>query len=379
MKYLFLSILLLLSIQAKSQMKADGYVGMMPVWYYLDQPDMHMWESVVHNRLNLSYDFSPSVIGVAQFRNRLIWGKTVREISGYPSLLEEDQGFLDMSFNLASGQSSVLNLTIDRLWLDFYMGKLQLRIGRQRINWGQSMIWNPNDIFNAWSFFDFDYPERPAIDGVRLQLYTGMTSEAEAVVKIDRHNRKTIAARYRFNTGSYNWQLLGGRLNDEEWVAGIGWSGHIGDAGFYGENTLLFPDQENQDETLISSVGANYTFKSSLLLQVEGLYSSNLPEKVGSFAEFISGQASVRQLSVSRYSIFASAQYPFTPVFTGSLSLMAFPLSEAFYFGPSFEYSIKPDLYLSTFLNLFVNCTENNENNGKTTDFEGAVRLKWFF
>lgn len=376
MKYLFLPILLLLSVQVKSQIKADGYVGTMPVWYYLDQPDMQMWESVVHNRLNLSYDFSPSVIGVAQFRNRLIWGKTVKEIPGYSALLDEDQGFLDMSFNLASGQSTVLNLTIDRLWLDFYLGKLQLRIGRQRINWGQSMVWNPNDIFNAYSFFDFDYPERPGIDGVRLQLYTGMASQAEAVVKIDRNNRKTIAGRYRFNAGSYDWQLLGGRLNDEDWVAGIGWSGHIGDAGFYGENTLLFSDQKNEDETFISSVGANYTFKSSLLLQVEGLYSSNLPEQVSGFTELISGQASVRRLSVSRYSIFASAEYPFTPLFTGSLSLMAFPPSEAFYFGPSFEYSIKPNLYLSTFLNLFVNRTDSNR---KTTDFQGALRLKWFF
>lgn len=376
MKYLFLPILSLLSFQIKSQVKADGYVGTMPVWYDLDQPDMEMWENVVHNRLNLSYDFSPSVIGVAQFRNRLIWGKTVRDIPEYPALLDEDKGFLDMSFNLASGQSTVLNLTIDRLWLDFYLGRLQLRVGRQRINWGQTMVWNANDIFNAYSFFDFDYPERPGIDGVRLQLNTGIASQAEAVVKIGRNNRITMAARYRFNAGNYEWQLLGGRLNEEDWVTGIGWLGHIGDAGFYGESTLLFPDQENGNETFISSVGANYTFKNSLLLQVEGLYSSNLPEKVGSFTEFISGQSSVRQLSVSRYSIFASVEYPFTLFFTGSLSLMAFPPSEAFYFGPSFEYSIKPNLCFSTFLNFFVNRTEGN---GKTTDFEGAVSLKWFF
>lgn len=376
MKYLFLTILLLLCFQIRSQIKADGYVGVMPVWYSLDQADMEMWENVVHNRLNLSYDFSPSVIGVAQLRNRMIWGKTVREIAGYSALLEKDQGFLDMSFNLASGQSTVLNFAFDRLWLDFFIGKLQIRAGRQRINWGQSMVWNPNDIFNAYSFFDFDYPERPGIDGIRLQFFTGMTSQAEAVVKMDRNNRKTIAARYRFNTLGYDLQLLGGRLNDEDWVAGIGWSGQIGDAGFYGENTFLFPDRQGQEETFISSVGANYTFKNSLLLQVEGLYSSNLPEKVGGFTEFITGNASVRQLSVSRYSCFVSAEYPFTPLFSGSFSVMTFPPSEAFYIGPSFEYSIKPNLYLSTFLNFFLNQTEII---GRTTDFQGAVRLKWFF
>ena len=33
--------------------------------------------------------------------------------------------------------------------------------GRQRINWGQTFVWNVNDVFNAYSYFDFDYKERP--------------------------------------------------------------------------------------------------------------------------------------------------------------------------------------------------------------------------
>ena len=381
MKQLISIALLLISFQVAAQFKADGYIGVMPVGYYLDQQDLKMWENVVHNRLNFSYDFSPSVLGVIQFRNRYISGETVRKIVGYSGLIEKDYGFLDLSFNMSSGVSSVLNVTVDRLWLDFYIGKLQVRAGRQRINWGQAMVWNPNDIFNAYSYFDFDYPERPGIDGLRLQLYTGVASQLEGVIKINNARQKTWAARYRFNAGSYDWQFLGGRLNDQEWVTGMGWSGQIGDAAFYGETTVLFPDDGEQ--TLISSVGFNYTFKNSLLLQAEGLYSSNLSGEGGNFEAFIgsqtslfSGQSSVRQLSFSKYSLFASAQYPFTPLFSGSFSVMAFPPTKAFYVGPSVEYSIKSNLYLSTFANLFLSESD------KTIDiaaFQGAFRLKWFF
>ena len=91
-------------------------------------------------------------------------------------MIGSDQGFVDLSWNILNEQSFFLNTTIDRLWVDLNYGKFQARIGRQRINWGQTLVWNPNDIFNAYSFFDFDYIERPGSDAVRLQYYPGSSS-----------------------------------------------------------------------------------------------------------------------------------------------------------------------------------------------------------
>ncbi|RCW29814.1 hypothetical protein [Marinilabilia salmonicolor] len=374
MRTFFLIFALLISCNIRSQMKADGYLGIMPAWYHLEQLGQNLRETTIHNRINLSYDFSPTVIGVVQFRNRLIHGQTINKIPGYAAFIDNDQGFLDMSHNIASGNSAILNMTIDRLWLDFYLGKLQVRAGRQRINWGQAMVWNPNDIFNAYSFFDLDYPERPGIDGLRLQLFTGPASQLDGVFKIDSDHKKTMAMRFRFNAGRYDWQVLGGRLNDQDWTAGLGWSGHIGDAGFYGEGTLLIPD--HGEETVIASTGMNYTFKNSLLWQSEFLYSSNLSNTIDGFSNFITGQASIKNLSVTKYTIFSSVQYPFTPLFSGTLNAMHFVGTNGWYAGPSLEYSIQRNLYLSAFLNLFLNKTLQN---GNTTDYLGAVRLKWFF
>lgn len=353
-------------------MKANGYLGIMPSWYKIENHDLR--ETIIHNRINLNYDFSRSLVGVIQFRNRLINGQTVKEIPGYEPMIDKDQGFLDLSYNLASGNSTILNMTIDRLWLDFFLGKFQIRAGRQRINWGQAMVWNPNDIFNTYSFFDPDYPERPGIDGMRLQFFTGSASHIDGVFKIDHNHRKTIATRFRFNAAGYDWQILGGRLDDNDWVAGIGWSGHISNIGVYGESTLLISDYGK--ETLITVAGLNYNFKNSILWQGEFLYSSNLSNDINEFTYLLSGQASVRNLSVSKYSVFNSLQYPFTPLFTGTLNAMYFPGTRGWYAGPSMEYSLRQDLYLTIFVNMFFNRTAQDEH---TLGFLGAVRLKCFF
>ncbi len=76
-------------------------------------------------------------------------------------MIGADDGLVDMSWNIVEKQSFLLNTTIDRLWFDLHFNKFQVTVGRQRINWGQTFVWNPNDIFNAYSFFDFDYVERP--------------------------------------------------------------------------------------------------------------------------------------------------------------------------------------------------------------------------
>ena len=374
MKYLILLIALFTSLNLRSQVKADGYISAMPTWYRMENLNQKFWENNIHNRINLSYDFSSSVIGVVQFRNRLIHGKTVRDIPGYAAVIDTDQGFLDMSYNLASGTSAILNMTIDRLWMDFYLGKVQIRAGRQRINWGQAMVWNPNDIFNAYSFFDLDYPERPGIDGVRIQWFTGMTSQMEGVFKIDRNPTSTIALRYRFNALRYDWQLLGGKLNTEEWAAGLGWSGQIGDAGFYGEGTYIIPD--NEQEVVIASTGIDYTFKNSLLWRSEFLFSSNLSSDQIDFTNFISGQASIKNLSVAKYSIFTSFQYPVTPLFNATLNGMLFPGVEGWHAGTTLEYSVSTNLFFTTFFNLFVS---KSTTNTKNKDYLGALRIKWFF
>lgn len=95
--------------------------------------------------------------------------------------------------------------------------------------------WNPNDVFNGYNMFDFDYEERAGVDGLRIHYQKNETNAIELAATKDVAG-KTIngAIKYNFNRSNHDWQLIAG-LNQKRMTLGIGWQGSIGEAGFKGE------------------------------------------------------------------------------------------------------------------------------------------------
>ncbi len=175
--------------QEKKPITLDGYITTLQSATYDSLSGPFVFENIIHNRLNFKAYAGERFSFAAEFRNRLFTGDRVRMGESYAESVGFDPGWVDMSWNIASKQSFILNTTLDRLWADYHSEKLQITIGRQRINWGQTTIWNPNDIFNAYSFFDFDYVERPGSDALRIQYFTSYASAAE-LVSVAHHPRR---------------------------------------------------------------------------------------------------------------------------------------------------------------------------------------------
>jgi hypothetical protein len=219
----------------------NGYVSTLQSVMFDSLSGPFINDNLIHNRLNLKGYINDHLTFAAEFRNRLFTGDMVKSGPEYSESIGSDQGIIDLSWNILNEQSFFLNTTIDRLWFDLNYGKLQARIGRQRINWGQTLVWNPNDIFNAYSYFDFDYIERPGSDAVRLQYYPDFSSAIEIALKADYEDKITAATLYRFNKWGYDLQFLCGYFNSEDIVAGAGWSGALGSISFRGEATWFQP------------------------------------------------------------------------------------------------------------------------------------------
>jgi hypothetical protein len=205
---LFCSILLAAEAMVFSQEKqkfltVNGYLSSMQSVMFDSLSGPFMDENLIHNRINLKGYINDHITFAAEFRSRLFTGDRVRSGRSYSESIGKDLGLANLSWNIINEQSFFLNTTVDRLWVDFNYGKFQVRAGRQRINWGQTLVWNPNDIFNAYSFFDFDYVERPGSDAVRLQYYPGSSSAIEIAVKANYKKDVTTAALYRFNRWEY--------------------------------------------------------------------------------------------------------------------------------------------------------------------------------
>jgi len=354
----------------------NGYLNTMQSAMFDTLSDPVIYENLLHNRLNFRGYVTENITLAVELRNRLFTGDMVRSYNGYSDMIETDEGWVDMSWNIADENSFFLNTTIDRLWLDLSFNKFQARIGRQRINWGQTFVWNPNDIFNAYSFFDFDYIERPGSDAVRIQYYPTFSSVFEIAAKVDSEDDITAAGLYRFNKWGYDIQFLAGYSNSSDLIAGTGWSGSIGSISFRGEGTWFQPAENFSDTTgtIILTAGFDKLFENNSIAQVQFMYCNN-PLELNNFSSFYSGNLSAKDLAFSEFSTFGQFTWAATPLINIGLSAMWFPDLKGYFAGPSFDYSLAQNVDFSLLWQHF-----NAEMGGSKTRINmGFLRVKYSF
>ncbi len=353
LKAYLIFVLLLVLAPANAQERntgatAKGYITTMQSVIFEDFSKQWNTDNLIHNRLNFRiYSGSKLSFGL-EMRNRVFTGDMVRFDPDYSALIAGDRGWMDMSWNLLDKESVILNTFIDRLWIDFSGENFQVRLGRQRINWGQTFVWNPNDIFNAYSYFDFDYPERPGSDAIRLQIYPNFSSTVELAAKLDSEDRLSAAALYRFNKWGYDIQFLGGYVGGTDWVLGTGWSGAFGNVSFRGEISWFQPDENFSDTTGtgLFTVGLDRSFSNNATIQVQVMY-CNSPLDFNDFDAFYIGNLSAKDLAFSEFSLFAAFQYPVTPLINIGLSSIFYPGIDGFFAGPSFDASLAQNIDFS--------------------------------
>lgn len=371
---------LLIGFEPKAQtVEVDGYVkDMQTFWNAKGMPSMS--NNLIHNRLNFSAYFDKGFSFKAGMRNRLVWGDFLRigsflgdEYSfDYGKLLVDNSGFVNASWNVINQSPDyVLNTTFDRFYLDYSSGDWQVTIGRQRINWGMNLVWNPNDVFNAYSFFDFDYEERPGTDAVRVQYYTGTASSVEMVYKIaEKWDEMSLAGLWRVNAGGYDIQLLGGKMQSD-FVVGAGWNGEFNGAGFRGEATLFHNEKssEGKNTQLVSSISADYMFQNSVYCQLGVLYNSaGATDSVGTRSNYLlTTGLSAKNLSFARWSLFAQASYPLSPLLSADMAAIVNPLDGSFFVSPSLRYSLADNVEVNLMGQLFAGET--------ATEFGGYGQL----
>lgn len=332
----------------------NGYVTTMQSEMFEKLSGPFTNENFIHNRLNFKGYINEKITFAAEFRNRLIMGDIMNLIPSYSKITGSDNGWADLSWNILDEQSFFLNSTLDRVWVDFNYGKFQTRVGRQRINWGQTLIWNPNDIFNSYSFFDFDYVERPGSDAIRMQYYPGESSALEMAVKADRENHITVAALGRFNKWGYDLQFLAGYVNNEDFMAGTGWSGTLGSLSFRGEASWFQPAKNFSDTTGLGlfTAGLDKVFNNNSMMQMQFMY-CNKPEGIGVMNFLYSKNLSTKELALSKFSAFGQFSYPVTPLCNAGVSTMWFPDLDGYYSGASIDYSMSENIDLALYWQHF--------------------------
>jgi hypothetical protein len=143
----------------KDVLSFSGYIKDMQVLTIAD-PAPTTTYNFIHNRLNLKYYPSATLTAALEVRNRIFFGSAITQIPDFADFVDVDNGYFDLTALVIKKKSMLAVVQVDRAWVDWYKGDWQVRVGRQRINWGKTLVWNPNDLFNSFNFTDFDYEEQ---------------------------------------------------------------------------------------------------------------------------------------------------------------------------------------------------------------------------
>lgn len=335
---------------------ASGYVKYLHGASWVNAIDQLTTSDLVHHRLNLSSDIAPHINLRMGMRNRFFYGEAVKLQPGTADLVDVDTGTVRMSALWVNEPGAVLLTTIDRAVARYARDRWEVHLGRQRINWGIHNVWNPNDLFNAFNFLDFDYEERPGSDAVRLVLNPALDHTVEAAFALGTGPDDHIAAGlYRFNRRRFDYQVLAG-VYRADLVVGGGWAGHISDAGFKGEASWFVPRNRPLDSTSVftASIMVDRTFQGDWYLSASYLYNSQDDAATGFTSPLLGLPLSAKRLLPFTHTLYAGVNKTFTPITGINLAVLYSPHLNTAVLFPSYTWNVANgfdlDLTVQSFL-----------------------------
>ncbi len=340
---------------------------------------------LIHSRLNLKFFPTDKISFSAGIRNRVIFGKSPLSVMGYTGDRFRDGYLFEIEKFIWKRERTVNHIEVDRLYLSFQFSKFDVSLGRQRIAWGTSWVWNITDLFNPLSILDFDYEERPAVDAFRIQFFLSPLTKFDFAYRPSRRGRNSSAL-CQFSTNFYEWDFhVVSGVHKGRFVLGASYAGDIYGAGFRGEviyiknptgiNAFFLTDLANEKRDQVSFVvSLDYTFKNSLYLHGEALF--NNIGKRENIRMYLFDALNLELLSPSQWNLFYQVGYNLTALTRGDVMILHNPIDGSFALLPTISVSLAENLDLSLIL-LAMHGDDMDEYGFNT--YMAFVRLKYSF
>lgn len=356
----------------------NGYIKDIQSTYFIQKIDSNASMNLIHNRLIFKFNIAPKISGRLEIRNRIFYGEQIKQIPDFGKTINQYNGLVKLSHLWINEKSFVAHSVIDRLLIQYADEKWDIKIGRQRINWGVNNIWNPNDIFNAYNFLDFDYEERPGNDAIRIQRNLKNNSVLELAYKPGKHkDEHTAAFLYKFNKWKYDFQFLGG-MYQTDYVVGGGWAGNIKEAGFKGELSYFIPKRNTLEtsETFSFSIMADQTFKNDWYISLAGLYNSNPTNIFVVDGSFYNANLSAKSLFPFRYNFYATIMKTISPIKSLTFSFIYSPEKNTLIIVPVYAWNVATNFDLDFTAQSFF-AKQNSSYKNLITEI--YIRGRWSF
>lgn len=324
----------------KPTMSLHGYMQQFEQIAFVDDADSVKLSSTFHNRLNFLAEWKEWTTRI-EVRTRLMTGNQLLQPGFQPSGRTE-AGLLHLNKDWVNKRGVAVNTHVERALLVYRKSHWEFSLGRQRVNWGMSSAWNPNDVFNSYNFLTIDDVERAGIDALRIHYDVRPFNSIELVVKQgDRMKDRVAALLSRGNHFGYDHQLFMG-VDSIDLFAGGGWAGHIGKSGFAGEFTGYQPSRDTFHSRMLlhATVSLDRTFEHGWFISLSGYWNNHgvVKSVFSPLASF--QQVSKKQLLPFRYTALMQISKQVNPRFAVRFGQLYTPTNNCWVSLPQMEYLI---------------------------------------
>jgi len=186
----------------------------------------------------------------------------------FGTALDDDRRLMDLADTIADKDSYFLIQRLDRLYLALMPQWGSIKIGRQAITWGNGFIFNPFDLFNPFppTVIDRDYKVgddmlnvQTSIPGMgHLQgLYVARRDPDSDSVSTD---QASVAGKLQVAAGTTEFEFMGAK-HFEDYIAGVGTAGYIGNAAWRVDGTWTFLNDDDEDDYLSLVANMDYSWE----------------------------------------------------------------------------------------------------------------------
>lgn len=316
-----------------------GYQKFMTLAVNPGNLDQVTGEQFLHNRLDARWDISKNIELNAGLRTRLFYGELVKLTPNFGDFVSRGANdYWDLDLLPVDRKGLVLHTVLDRLYGVYSRSDWELALGRQRINWGIATLWNPNDLFNAYNFTDFDYEERPGSDALRLTWYKNWNTSFEVAGKLaDTFDQSVLAARAKFGIKTFDIQLVAGNYFNTFNLGG-GFAGNLFNGSLKGEASYFIPYDGKSDYSFSATLEYQHSTNFELIYTFGGLYNSEGTEK--SIENLVNFEPTAANLYPYEFSAFVQATYTISALTNcGMAAVYSFNALRPLFFSPTFTYS----------------------------------------
>ena len=269
----------------------------------------------------------------------------------------------------------IFQSVIDRLQLNWNHNNFDITLGRQRINWGKSFVWSPNDLFNNFAFLDFDYEERPGSDAVSFVWAYDFASDIQFAYKPANETKDLVFGglwRTNIESISYDVQFIIGSYR-QDFLLGGGWEGYLKNAGFSGEFLVFNPFENNA--VLSFSSGIDYQFSDGPYVRFEGLYNGSYSNATVNGGNLFL-PPSPKNLFPSRQAVYLTSSFTVTPLVQAGLGVLSSLDAKLHAFLPQISYSVSQNTDFLIISQVFSSDLFDGFESQKQTVF---FRFKWSY